>query len=97
MNPQRERLVIRVEALSEPEHVRDIIRRVRLAPPAAEVILELAPSAQCGFLPLSVVAREAARSGAKMSLRGVSQQQLRILQYLGVPLGSDDGADAGST
>lgn len=90
MNPTVDPLVVRVDGLLDLEHAQDVVRRLRSAPSGAEIVIEFAPSAQCGLVPLSLVAEAIASHESQVSVRGLSQHDVRILRYLGVHFPSKD-------
>lgn len=86
MNP----LVFRVDGLLDLKQANEVARRLRSAPSGAEIVIEFAPSARCGLVPLSLVAEAIIRHERPVSVRGLAQHDIRFLRYLGVQLPSKD-------
>jgi hypothetical protein len=93
MDEHLQQFVIRVEALRELAQARDIVRRIRLAPPSTEVVLEFDPYAPYQLVPLSIVAEAIESLGTRVTVTGLSRQDTRILRYLGVSLPSKDDSE----
>jgi hypothetical protein len=79
-------LIIRIEGVLDLGAASHAIRQLRSAGGEREVILEFGAGAQCDLVALSLLADEITHQGSPVSVRGLSGHDVRILEYLGVPL-----------
>jgi hypothetical protein len=65
-----------------------IVERMRQIPVDREIVIDLAPSAQCDLVALSHIAKAIEHRSAPVRLLGLLGHDARILKYLGVELTS---------
>jgi hypothetical protein len=68
-----------------PEDAARLHDAIEQAAPGTRVELDFHRVRDCHDAALALLARDLARGRARVALRGMSQHQLRVLGYLGVP------------
>lgn len=84
-------LTIRISGRLDICAAGSVAERLRQAPPDQEVVIDVAPSAQCDLVAWSCIAEAIERRSAPVRVHGLSGHDARILQYLGVELPSSGG------
>ena len=77
-------LTIRIDGRLDICTALNVVERLRQARESREVVIDIAPSAQCDAVALSYIAEALERFSASVRVRGLSGHDARILEYLGV-------------